>query len=320
MTNNTITNTEYFDIQRKIVANMTSQSWHDVPHVSYMYEADVSDFLTVFRLLNDERAKKDRISLNTLSLKIISEAIKEAPEMNAHIEFNRKFVKGRIDTIEEINISMPMILPNGKMMTVNLHDFGNKSLDEMTRYINDIRRRSVNTDLNEAMFEVSFNDTIKALKKGEFRKAADRLLGSKLGKHRVKTLHGNAKKEYYAIPESERLTAKDLEQGTITVSNIGSVCRSANGAPSLIEIVPPQVCAFAIGAVSEKPVVRTGADGRKKTEVGTVLPITVCFDHRALDFGDIVPFINKLDEIFASPEILLKWFGKDETEISVISA
>ena len=316
---NTITNTEYFDIQRKIVANMTSQSWHDVPHVAYMYEADVADFLTVFRLLNGERGKQNKISLNTLSLKIIAEALKQAPEMNAHIDFNSKFVKGKIDTVKEINISMPMIMPDGRMMTVNLRDFGEKSVDEMTDYINDVRRRAANTNLNEAMFEVSFNDTIKALKKGEVRKALHRLIGSKLGKHRVKTLTGEEKRNYYAIPESERLTAADLEQGTITVSNIGSVCRSGNGAPALIEIVPPQVCAFAIGAVSEKPVIRTAADGKKHIEVGTVLPITICFDHRALDFGDIVPFINKLDEIFASPEILLDWFGAEKSE-KILSA
>ena len=162
---NTVTNTEYFDIQRKIVANMTSQSWHDVPHVAYMYEADAADFLTVFRLLNNERGKQNKISLNTLSLKIIAEALKEAPEMNAHIDFNSKFVKGKIDTVKEINISMPMIMPDGRMMTVNLRDFGEKSVDEMTDYINDVRRRAANTNLNEAMFEVSFNDTIKALKR-----------------------------------------------------------------------------------------------------------------------------------------------------------
>ena len=34
---------EIFDIQRKIVANMTSESWEQIPHVSYLYEADVTD-------------------------------------------------------------------------------------------------------------------------------------------------------------------------------------------------------------------------------------------------------------------------------------
>ncbi|MBR3596413.1 MAG: 2-oxo acid dehydrogenase subunit E2, partial [Clostridia bacterium] len=42
-------------------------------------------------------------------------------------------------------------------------------------------------------------------------------------------------------------------------------------------------------------------------EVRRVLPICIAFDHRALDFGDIVPFMKKLDEIFASPEVIFSW-------------
>ena len=37
-----ITRTEHFDIQRKIVANMTTESWEQIPHVAYVYEADVT--------------------------------------------------------------------------------------------------------------------------------------------------------------------------------------------------------------------------------------------------------------------------------------
>lgn len=41
-----ITRTEHFDIQRKIVANMTTESWEQIPHVAYVYEADVTDLMT----------------------------------------------------------------------------------------------------------------------------------------------------------------------------------------------------------------------------------------------------------------------------------
>ena len=45
-----------------------------------------------------------------------------------------------------------------------------------------------------------------------------------------------------------------------------------------------------------------------------MLPFTIVFDHRALDFGDIVPFIKKLDEIFEAPEVMFTW--KREQTIS----
>ena len=293
--------TEHFGIQRKIVANMTSDSWREIPHVSYMYEADVTELFSLYKEMNSEYNTK--ITLNTLVLKIITEGLKAAPEMNAHIKFNRRLVRGEINTYEDINISMPTILPNGKMMTVNLRNFESKDLDDMTAYINDINRRAENTNLDEAMFSVSLNDSLKGLRQGHLLKTIYRLIGSKTGKHRVKTLSGKEKRDYESIPETERLTAYDLEQGTVTVSNIGSTYLGQKGAMALLEIVPPQVCAFGVGAVQKKAVVTENDE----IEVRRVLPICIAFDHRALDFGDIVPFMKKLDEIFASPEVIFSW-------------
>ncbi len=305
--------TEHFGIQRKIVANMTSESWREIPHVSYMYEADVTELFRLYKKMNSEY--KTKITFNTLVLKIITEGLKAAPEMNSHINFNRRLVRGQINTFSNIDISMPAILPNGKMMTVNLRNFENRDLDDMTAYINDITRRMENTDLNEALFSVSLNDTLKGLKKGKILKTIYRLIGSKTGKHRVKTLTGKRKKEYEAIPETERLTAFDLEQGTVTVSNIGSTYLGQKGAMALLEIVPPQVCAFGVGAVQKKAVVTD----KDEIEVRQILPICIAFDHRALDFGEIVPFMKKLDEIFENPEIIYSW-RKENRKLQILSA
>jgi len=261
-----------------------------------------------------DRSGKDKITVNTLMLKVISEGLKAAPVMNSHIRFNRKLVRGEINTFEDINISMPMILPNGEMMTVNLHNFESKNLDEMTEYIHDVARRVENSDLNEAMFEVSLDNTLTALKAGKIKQTLYRLIGSKTGKHKVKTLHGEAKRAYESIPATERLTKHDIEQGTVTVSNIGSTYRGQRGATALLEIIPPQVCAFAVGAVQDKPVVITDALGNKKIEARQVLPLCIAFDHRALDFGDVVPFLQKLDYIFENPKIMHTWKDQEKNQ------
>lgn len=307
-------NTTHFGIQRKIVANMTSESWETIPHVTYMYEPDVTEFMKAYKKLNLNRSGADKISVNTLILKVICEGLKAAPAMNAHMHFNRKLVRGSIDTFKNIDISMPMILPNGEMMTVNLHDFEDKNLDEMTDYIQDVYRRAENTDLNEAMFEVSLDNTLTALKSGKIGQAVCRLIGSKTGKHKVKTLHGAAKKAYESIPVEDRLTKRDIAQGTVTVSNLGSVYRAGRGAAALLEIIPPQVTAFGVGAIQDKPVVVTDAFGEKYVEARQVLPICIAFDHRALDFGDIVPFLQALDSIFENPQIMYSWKGKEKNE------
>ena len=272
-----ITRTEHFDIQRKIVANMTTESWEQIPHVAYVYEADVTDLMTEFKKLRS--TSKTKITLNTVLMKAIVEGLKAAPVMNSHLSYNRKLVRGELKTFEDINISMPMLLPDGRMMTVNLRDFQNKSLLAMTDYIADVTRRAENTNLNEVMFDVSLDNTITGLKQGKVKQTVSRLIGSKTGKHKVHTLHG--------------------AYGT------------------LIEIVPPQVCAFALGAVQDKPVVVTDKFGNKTIEARQILPITVVFDHRALDFGDVIPFLKKMDSIFAHPQVIQAWKGQERVRAVV---
>lgn len=300
-------NTINFGIQRKIVANMTTESWETIPHAVYNYEPDVTAFMQEYKKLNLDRKDAPKITVNTLMLKVITEGLKAAPIMNSHIEYKRRLVRGTIKVFEDINISMPMALPSGEMMTVNLHNFESKNLDEMAEYIADVSKRLEKTDMNEAMYEVSLDNTFKALKRGKVLQTVFRLIGSKTGKHRVKTLSGKAKKKYREIPETHRLTKSDIEQGTVTFSNTGSIYRGQTGTVGLLEIIPPQICAFAIGAMYDKPVVVTDENGEKSIEIRQVLPFCIAFDHRALDFGDIVPFIKRLDDIFENPKQIHSW-------------
>ena len=299
---------QHFGIARKIVSNMTSESWEQIPHATLTYEPDVTKFLEEYKKLNEGlEDKTKKITINTVMMKIICEGLKAAPKLNAHLEFNRKLVRGCLKTYDHIDISMPMILPNGEMMTVNLHDMGDKSLTEMTETILDTARRAQNTDLNEVMFEVSLDNTLTALKKGKVAQTINRLYGSKTGKHRVRTLSGQAKKDYYSIPETERLTKHDIEQGTTTITNVGSIYRPFRGEVNILEIIPPQVTAFAIGATQKKALVKTDENGNDEIYIGFTMPITAAMDHRALDYGDMVPFFEKLDSIFENPSIIQEW-------------
>lgn len=299
----TVINNEHFGIARKIVSNMTSESWETIPHAVISYEPEVTEFLDVVKEINRDAVPKTKLTLNTVLLRVIVEGLKACPVMNSHLEFNRRLVRGNVKTFEEIDISMPMVLKTGEMMTVNMHGMHNKTMSQMRDAIADSIRRANNSDMNEVMYEVSLDNTLNGLKQGKISQTVNRLIGSKTGKHRVKTLRGKAKKEYYSIPETERLTKHDIEQGTITVSNLGSVCRNWNGICTILEIIPPQVCAIGIGASQLVPI----AEEDKTVRTGYKLPITVAFDHRALDMGDIAPFINKLNEIFANPEIIKEW-------------
>ena len=99
-----ITRTEHFDMQRKIVANMTTESWEQIPQVAYVYEADVTDLMTEFKKLRS--TSKTKITLNTVLMKAIIEGLKAAPVMNSHLSYNRKLVRGELKTFED-NFSNP---------------------------------------------------------------------------------------------------------------------------------------------------------------------------------------------------------------------
>ncbi len=310
---------EHFGIQRKMVAAMTEESWKTIPHVTFIYEPEVSRFFDEYKKINIGRGADEKITFNTLMIKAITEGIKAAPIMNSHIEYSPAFIRGTVKTYENINISMPTILPSGEMMTTNCRDFDKKDLDEMTEYIKDLRRRAEQSNLNEAMYTVSFNRTVKTIKEGRILEALLRIIGAKTGKYKIKTLKGKEKRAYHSLPETERLCDKDIEQGTITISNIGSLDLGQRGAVALLEIIPPQVCAIAVGAIQKKPVVKQNKHGRDEVVPGKVLPICIAFDHRALDFGDIVPFTKKLDEIFENPEVIHSWTREQTVHLETVS-
>ncbi len=303
MSRKTVIKDQHFGIARKIVSNMTAESWETIPHAVISYEPEVTEFLKVMKDINKDSTSETKLTLNTIMLRVIVEGLKACPVMNSHIEFNRKLVRGNVKTFKEIDISMPMVLKTGEMMTINMHDMQDKTMSQMRDAIADSVRRANNSDMNEVMFEVSLDNTLRGLKKGKIAQTINRLIGSKTGKHKVKTLSGQAKKDYYSISEKDRLTKHDIEQGTITVSNLGSVCRNWNGICTILEIIPPQVCAIAIGATQLVPIAEQ--DGTVRT--GYRLPFTIAFDHRALDMGDVTPFINRLNEIFANPDVIREW-------------
>lgn len=294
---------EHFGMARKIVSNMTTDSWRTIPHACATYRPEVTAFFEVLREINEGKNQAEKITVNTALLRVIVEGLKACPKMNSHIHFNRRLVRGRVDTFENIDISMPVLLKTGDMITLTMRGFEQKTMSQMRDAIRDTLARADNSDMNEVMFEVSMDNTVQNLKRGKLLQTVYRLVGSKTGKHRIRTLKGNAKKAYYSKPVHTRLTKSDIEQGTITVSNMGSIYRAWSGECTLLEIIPPQVVAIGIGARQTVPVCRS--DG--SVTAGTKLPMTIAFDHRALDMGDIVPFMQKLDGIFAHPSVLKDW-------------
>ncbi len=296
-----------FGIQRKIVANMTTESWQNIPHVSYQYEPDVTKFMEAFKEFQATHNTDEgpKITFNAVLLKAIAEAIENDPCINAHFHFEKGLVRGKVTEFDHIDMSVPWILPDGKMMTITMKDMGNKTLKEIAEYQADINRRLEKTVLVEALYSVSFHDTLEKLKKGHIIKAVKRIYGANTGRHKIIRLKGEEKKAYKAIPDCDKITRADLKQGTITVSNVGADTRGLSGQIAMLMIIPPQVCVIGIGTLQRKPVVVKNENGEEEIVIRTILPMNIVFDHRVLDFGEVRPFLTKMEEFFQNPELVL---------------
>ena len=278
----TTINIEKFSVERKLISYMTTKSWQRIPHVSYMYEPDVTDFIDEFKSLKSKDDSFKNISINSLMLKIFSEGLKFAPKLNAHISYNHSTGEGQIRTIKDINVNMPWILPNGKMMTISINNIEDMSLYEINKYIKDDLGKII-SNMDSKSLSKSFLDKINY-------NTIDSIINGE-----NKTLEDD---------ENESKSKLPLEIGTITISNIGSTYKEQRGAIALLDIIPPQVCVIGFGAILEKPGVYIDENGEKAIGIRKTLPICLAFDHRALDFGEMIPFMKKLDSIFENPNIL----------------
>ncbi|MGG7160305.1 2-oxo acid dehydrogenase subunit E2 [Clostridium baratii] len=278
----TTINTEKFSVERKLISYMTTKSWQRIPHVSYIYEPDVTDFIDEFRKLKAEDGSFKNVSINSLMLKVFSEGLKFAPKLNAHISYNQSTGEGEIRTIKDINVNMPWILPNGKMMTISINNIEEMSLYEINKYIKEDLGQKI-SNMDSKSLSKSFSDKIN------FNTIDSIISGER------KISEGNNGENKSKLP---------LEIGTITISNIGYTYRDQRGAITLLDIIPPQVCVIGFGAILEKPGVYIDENGEKAIGIRKTLQICLAFDHRALDFGEIIPFMKKLDSIFENPNIL----------------
>ncbi len=82
-----------------------------------------------------------------------------------------------------------------------------------------------------------------------------------------------------------KVTIEDLQGGTFTISNQGSI----GGSYFTPIIYAPQVAILGIGQGGQRPVV---SDGR--VLIRTLMPLCLSYDHRVLDGGDAVRFLKEI--------------------------
>jgi pyruvate dehydrogenase E2 component (dihydrolipoamide acetyltransferase) len=296
-----------FDIRQKIIAASTSTGW-EAPHVSFVCRLPVEALVGYLHELNDdqhagsqgdssqggaqddnERRTAPRIAFNTLVVYLLVQALRENPLLNTRIHYHRLLASGHLEPQEHIDVNMPVLLASGEMMTVCLEACERQSLTDLQAMVNSLSERVANTDMAVPLMQTGLDDTYQMLRKGSMIKPLGRFVGLKIGKSHMPGIARKRKRAYRSMEPGGRIEAHELRRGTVTISNLGAAIKGIDGYPAIIDLVSPQVLAIGIGALHE----------------GT-LPLCLVFDHRALDFPAVAPFVKRIAELFAKPRAELE--------------
>jgi pyruvate dehydrogenase E2 component (dihydrolipoamide acetyltransferase) len=98
------------------------------------------------------------------------------------------------------------------------------------------------------------------------------------------------------LARQRRIALADLRGGTFTISNYGAI----GGTFATPVLHMPQVAILGTGRLLQKPVVHDG-----DIAIRTVLPLSLTFDHRALDGAAAQRFLNTLMAYLADPARLV---------------
>ena len=99
-----------------------------------------------------------------------------------------------------------------------------------------------------------------------------------------------------ALAHEGKLAADDMRNGTITISNIGSV----GGGFFTPVINYPEVAILGVGTIAQQAIVVDG-----ELSVGRVMKLSLSFDHRIVDGATAQKAMNNIKRLLADPELMM---------------
>ncbi len=295
-----------FDIQRRVVAHKTAESWDTIPHAGLVIELDVTEVLALVKKLgaHPDYAQLP-VTLNSIMLKIIAEGFKKSPDLVAHVNYNKRNNTGVIQYQDSLDIAVPLLASCNRMITPVLRNADKMSLRELCLAMEDLKRRARNTEVDLLLLEAGFKDTWQRLAKGQVLTVLRRLWANFMGGGKLNLPPRAERKRFYDLPATERLTAADLFGACTLVSNFGSVMPELRAWGALLEIIPPQITAIALASARKQPIVAEDASGKETIAVRQILPMTLYIDHRALDFEHCIACLKRIMQLCAAPDELI---------------
>lgn len=293
---------EYFNLKARVSGNVLVNAQRTIPTPTYIYEADITKFYNEYKKLKEECGYQ--LSFNTLMMRLLVEGLKVAPRLNAHLEYNHTASCGRLIIKKHIDVAMPIFMDGGITFPVKVRGIEDKSLREISDQIADIMRRLDKTDVDQLLFDLIQQRMVGFVLKGKLVSTAAQIMSGFVGKYSVTSLKDLFTKK---VRDPESLSMYDFNEGTVCFTNTGTLSRTLTGHISYGPLLYPQVFLFGISNIKDVEYAFKNEDG--VVDIGTkkMLPMTFAFDHRLGGFGDVIPLINKFEEVFANPEIIREW-------------
>lgn len=302
---------EYMTMSDKMLSNAFVNGQRNSPSVCGIYDADVTKFIEVFNKLKSECGY--RLTLNTVMLKVLVEALKAAPRLNAHYIYDHTSTSGELIIKKHIDVSMAICKSDGSTFQMKLRQLEDKKLKDIAETASDARERLEKSDLNEVMFEVSRQRVIGELSHGRIASPVCQTIKASFGKRKAVHLSQTLKSDFLKIIGKKQMQTdtgvkmEELNEGSVCFTNWGAICNNTNVNIVSGPLLYPQVFLFSMGHLKEEKYVYEDGDGSLHLGVKKILPLGLNFDHKIGGAYELTPFINKLDEIFRNPEIMYSW-------------
>lgn len=292
---------EYFKLKQRVSGNVLTNAQRETVGAAYFYEADITKFWDEFKTLQKEVDYK--LSFNTLMMRVLIEGLKAAPRLNAHMKYDHTSSSGKLIVKKHVDVAMPYIFETGETFPLKVLHAEEKSLKELQLYINDLIERAERSDINQVLMDLITQRMIGFILRGKFISTAAQISSGFIGKGKVTKIQDMFKK----AESNVEILMEELNEGTVCFTNWGSVHRNMEGNIGYTPLLYPQVFLMGTGSARDRNFVFKNDKGEVDIETKKMLPINLVFDHRIGAFNDTMPFVRKLEEIFANPEIIREW-------------
>ncbi|MBR2414855.1 MAG: 2-oxo acid dehydrogenase subunit E2 [Clostridia bacterium] len=299
---------EILDVRSRVFSNALVNAQREIPAVCCNYNADITEFWKEYEVLKSECGYA--LPFNTLMIKVLVEGLKAAPRLNAHIEYDHHSTSGRLIIKKHIDVTVPVCSADGQTIQVKARHLEEKSLAEIAAQLEELKYRLGKTNTKHAYFNVAAKRMAGYAAKGKVGTTFAQFRSAYFGKNKIAKFSKLFKKKKHSSgtkPKYEGLRPDDFTEGTVCFTNWGTLYENLNVNITYISPMYPSVFLLAAGRVKDETYAFKNEQGAVDIGTKKVLPLTLIFDHKIGGAADIMPFIQKMDEIFENPAVIKEW-------------